>query len=55
MRFLRKLTNLRHIEICGGGLSDEGVSVLASLAELRTMNLSQNGGITDRGAAIPRV
>jgi hypothetical protein len=52
VRFLRKLVNLRHIEICGGGLSDVGVEVLAGLSELRTMNLSQNGGITFRSAEL---
>ena len=52
MRFLGKLINLRHIEICGGGLSDEGVRVLSGLPELRTMNLSQNGGVTDRSVPL---
>ena len=52
MRFLGKLHNLRHIEICGGGLSDEGVRVLAELSELRCMNISQNGGVTDRSVPL---
>ena len=50
VRFLRKLHKLRHIEICGGGLGDEGVSVLSTLSELRVVNVSQNGGVTDRSA-----
>lgn len=51
-RFLRKLTGLAHLEICGGGITDETVAIVATLPELRTVNLSQNGGITDRASGL---
>ncbi len=48
---LRTLRALRHIELCGGAITDDGVCALAPLLELRSVNLSQNSGITDAGAA----
>jgi len=51
LKYLRPLTSLRHIELCGGGITDAGATHLCALHELRTLNISQNIGITD--AATP--
>ena len=52
LKHIAKLRRLRHLELCGGGISDAGVARLGgALSSLRTLNLSQNLGITDR--AIP--
>jgi hypothetical protein len=48
---ISRIKTLRSLELCGGGIGDAGCIVLASLPELLHLNLSQNEGITNRGAA----
>lgn len=50
LKHVARLRRLRHLELCGGGVSDAGVARLGgALGALRTLNLSQNLDITDRG------
>lgn len=36
-----KLTNLRRLEVCGGGVTDAGVASLAALPKLQHLSLAQ--------------
>jgi hypothetical protein len=45
------IKSLESLEICGGGISDIGCTILATLDNLTVLNLSQNDRITNRGAA----
>lgn len=40
--------NLQSLEICSGGLTDNGVKNIKDLTSLTLLNLSQNGSLTDR-------
>jgi hypothetical protein len=38
-----KLTSLRRLEVCGGGVTDTGVAHLAGLSGLQHLSLAQVG------------
>jgi hypothetical protein len=38
---------LQTLELCGGGITDVGVKNIKDLTSLTSLNLSQNGRITD--------
>lgn len=40
-----KLTNLRRLEVCGGGVTDVGVASLAALSKLQHLSLAQVGRV----------
>ena len=48
---LTAIRSLTHLEVCGGGVGDAGAAAVATLSELRSLNFSQNLGISDDGAA----
>ena len=48
---ISKIKTLESLELCGGAVGDNGCIALASLSELAHLNLSQNEGITNQGAA----
>ena len=46
----RPFRRLERLEICGGGISDEGVKELIWLTGLQHLSLAQNARITDRAS-----
>ena len=48
---LTKLRSLVHLEVCGGSITSAGLAPLPCCASLRTLNISQNPAIGDRGLA----
>ena len=48
---ISKITSLESLELCGGGVGDLGCTMLATLENLKALNLSQNERISNRGAA----
>ncbi len=51
LRALPQMTRLVKLELCGGLISDKGVSSLAGLVALEALNLRENINITSRGIA----
>jgi hypothetical protein len=49
-RLNRPFRQLERLEICGGGVSDEGVKELMWLTGLQHLSLAQNSRITDRAS-----
>ena len=49
--YLSEIKTLTSLELCGGSIGDLGCAHIATITNLTSLNLSQNGLITNRGAS----